>query len=141
VAVSLNLGYDAAEPWPIWVESGGAARSYGLLPGDALLYKGIEITHWRESFQGEHCAQVFLNYVDQNGPYTEWKYYKRTGLGTSPVTKHMMEKLASAPVGGPVKRVKLDILLPRGSAAKLQHSATLPPLRCLLPAVYLRAAD
>ena len=42
--------------------------------GDAVLYRGCELVHWRESYnEGTKQAQVFLHYVDANGPYTEWK--------------------------------------------------------------------
>ena len=27
-----------------------------------LIYKGNELEHWREAFEGENCAQVFLHY-------------------------------------------------------------------------------
>ena len=33
-----------------------------LNPGDMLIYKGNELEHWREPFEGDHCAQVFLHY-------------------------------------------------------------------------------
>jgi PKHD-type hydroxylase len=40
--------------------------------------------HWREPyFEGKWQAQVFLHYVDQNGPHAEWKYDKRESLGVS----------------------------------------------------------
>ena len=47
-----------------------------LNPGDGLIYRGCDCYHWREPFDGNHLAQVFLHYVDQNGPNTEWKYDK-----------------------------------------------------------------
>src|SRR5262245_66530252 len=68
VSVSLCLGYAASEPWPLWLERLGASRAIALRPGDALLYRGIELPHWREAFAGEHAAQLFLHYVDRAGP-------------------------------------------------------------------------
>ena len=29
-----------------------------------LVYRGMELEHWREEFIGENCAQVFLHYND-----------------------------------------------------------------------------
>ena len=44
-----------------------------LEEGDAVIYKGCEIVHWREPYnEGTKLAQVFLNYVDANGKFTEW---------------------------------------------------------------------
>jgi len=52
--------------------------------GDAIMYRGCDKWHWREPyFEGKWQAQVFLHYVDQNGPYSEWKYDKRESLGIS----------------------------------------------------------
>lgn len=80
ISLSLCLGYEAKRPWPLMVEGPAGASSVELAAGDALLYRGIECPHWREPMDGEHTAQVFLHYVDQNGPYAEWKYDKRPAL-------------------------------------------------------------
>jgi hypothetical protein len=49
--------------------------------GDAIIYKGQEKVHWREPYkEGKWQAQVFLHYVDANGPNAEWKYDKRPKL-------------------------------------------------------------
>lgn len=80
ISLSLCLGYEAERPWPLMVEGPQGVSSIELAPGDGLLYRGIECPHWRESMDGERAVQVFLHYVDQNGPYAEWKYDKRAGL-------------------------------------------------------------
>jgi hypothetical protein len=92
VSLTLNLGFHAEKPWPIWLEVDGEARTASLEPGDALLYKGIELPHWREPFTGENSAQVFLHYVNQDGQNKEWKYDKRASLSTSPVAKRVLEQ-------------------------------------------------
>ncbi len=80
ISLSVCLGYQAEKSWPLMVEGAAGISSIELAPGDALLYRGIECPHWRESLEGELMAQVFLHYVDQNGPYADWKYDKRPGL-------------------------------------------------------------
>jgi PKHD-type hydroxylase len=40
----------------------------------------MEKHHWRKKFKGEWQAQVFLHYVDADGPHKEWKFDKRQGL-------------------------------------------------------------
>jgi hypothetical protein len=52
VSLSLMLGRSDETPWPLWIEVGGKPLAVSLEPGDALLYKGIEIPHWRERFEG-----------------------------------------------------------------------------------------
>jgi len=51
-----------------------------------LIYSGCELEHWREEFQGNICAQVFLHYNDMNGPFkTSNLYDKRPLLGIPPL--------------------------------------------------------
>ena len=56
--------------WPIYINN----TDIMLEEGDAVLYRGCEVVHWREPYtEGTKLAQAFLHYVDANGPYTEWK--------------------------------------------------------------------
>jgi hypothetical protein len=80
ISVSLNLGMRGAHRWPLCIQGPLGSAEVLLDPGDALLYRGVECPHWREAFRGEHMAQAFLHYVDQNGPNTEHKYDKRGDL-------------------------------------------------------------
>ena len=53
-----------------------------LKPGDMLIYLGRELEHWREAFQGNNCAQVFLHYNQINSPGTmENRFDGRPFLG------------------------------------------------------------
>ena len=54
-------------------------------PGDALIYRGCDIPHWREEFIGEegsYHTQLICHFIDKNGPhYPKWKYDSRPGMG------------------------------------------------------------
>jgi len=80
VSVSLNIGQVPSDAWPLYVE--GYTGPYGALlsPGDGLLYRGIDCFHWREPFQGNHLVQVFLHYVNRNGPHADEKFDRRITL-------------------------------------------------------------
>jgi hypothetical protein len=80
VSVSLCIGYDATEPWPLWISGPQGVRSIALRSGEALLYRGIDCPHWRDEFRGKRLVQVFLHYVDKHGPNAEWKFDKRNSL-------------------------------------------------------------
>jgi len=84
ISVTLCLGMDPVAPWPIHID--GPAGSFGveLKAGDALLYRGIELAHWRAPFVGEQLGQLFLHYVDQYGPYADWKFDRRPSLSDMP---------------------------------------------------------
>jgi|TARA_R100001129_G_scaffold84248_1_gene57271 hypothetical protein len=44
-----------------------------LNKGDAVIYNGCNIEHWREPFDGDYHIQAFLHYVDKNGKYANFK--------------------------------------------------------------------
>ena len=48
--------------WPIYIETDKQYK-VELEAGDGLIYKGVESPHWRDKFEGERLAQVFLHYV------------------------------------------------------------------------------
>jgi hypothetical protein len=83
ISATLCLGYTADSPWPIWLDHSGQAVPITLLAGDMLIYRGIDVPHWREAYTGDRLAQVFLHYVDRDGPHREWKFDKRERLGSS----------------------------------------------------------
>ena len=83
VSTTLNLGGDE---WPIYLEPSGEEEKEGikviLNQGDMLVYKGCDVEHWRESFEGENCGQVFLHYNDASDEKAEQnKYDGRPCLG------------------------------------------------------------
>jgi alkylated DNA repair dioxygenase AlkB len=83
VSVTLTLGSDGSTKWPICVNGMKGESKIYLNPGDALVYRGCEIEHWREPFDGEQQVQLFLHYVEQNGPNAEWRFDKRPQLGVN----------------------------------------------------------
>lgn len=81
-SATVTLGFKGGS-WPIYM--GGEDKVAGvkieMSVGDAVLYKGISKHHWREKFvEGEWQAQVFLHYVDANGPHTSFAYDGRKQL-------------------------------------------------------------
>ena len=40
------------KPWSIWVKNDQGEIAVDLEPGDAMVYKGCEIEHWREPVHG-----------------------------------------------------------------------------------------
>jgi len=80
ISSTICLGYEGNRPWPISIEGPQGVSSTELAPGDALFYRGIECPHWREPLTEDLVAQVFLHYVDQNGPHASWKFDKRSSL-------------------------------------------------------------
>lgn len=42
------------EPWPLWFQSPAGRRSVTLPVGDAVLFRGCELPHWREPASPDH---------------------------------------------------------------------------------------
>ena len=76
ISVTVMIGSDET-PWPIYMDG----TEINMEPGDAALYLGCEIEHWRKEFKGDWHAQTFLHYVDKNGPFKEWAKDKRLLYG------------------------------------------------------------
>lgn len=106
VSATLTLGFDG-NCWPIYIgkeseeqtdfsrvdDMGKTVyiknpRKIEMSVGDSVLYRGCEMQHWRDEYvEGNWQAQVFLHYVDANGPHKEWIYDKRGGLKLQHETK------------------------------------------------------
>lgn len=58
-----------------------------LQPGDAVIYKGCEVSHWRQPLsEGQLNVQFMLHYVDKHGPNSEYALDKRPAYGMN--TEH-----------------------------------------------------
>ena len=94
ISTTMNLGGDS---WPIYLEPDETKGSHAedgvyksentqgvkvdLEPGDMLVYSGCELEHWREKFEGNNCAQVFLHYNNMATQGETNKYDGRPHLG------------------------------------------------------------
>ena len=75
-SVTVCIG-SCGTKWPIYMDK----KPIDLKPGQAVVYKGCEITHSRKEFQGDWQAQVFLHYVNKNGPNRDFVRDKRPFYG------------------------------------------------------------
>jgi hypothetical protein len=65
VSVTVMVG-SSGEKWPIYIDG----NELDLEPGDAAVYLGCDVEHWRNEFLGDWHMQFFLHYVDKNGLYS-----------------------------------------------------------------------
>ncbi len=80
IAVTIAIGGD--HPWPIWFKTAdGDDVSFALHPGDAVVYDGRQLSHWRDPFEGELQIQCMLFYVTQDGPLASARFDGRPGVG------------------------------------------------------------
>jgi len=68
-----------------FVTNGKPGKMITQQPGDAIIYRGCEIEHWRDPFNsapGSYQVQAFFHFIDKKGPfYPEFEFDKRPGLG------------------------------------------------------------
>lgn len=85
--ISATLNISGGENWPIYVAPLKEKKKKNkiiLNPGDLLIYRGMELNHWRDEFKQQSCIQIFLHYNDQNGPYGKTNLFDgRKTLGIS----------------------------------------------------------
>lgn len=83
ISATVTLGFEG-DVWSIYM----AGNKVDMNIGDAVLYRGMDVEHWREIYtEGQWQAQVFLHYVDANGPNADQKYDGRETLGVSKTGK------------------------------------------------------
>lgn len=77
ISASLFIGHNYdGETWKLYIEDAG----YSMSPGDMIIYRGMELSHYRYEFiapENSFHSQVFLHYVDANGPYKDYKLDNR----------------------------------------------------------------
>ena len=77
ISVTILIDSDKTK-WPIFMDG----NPLYLERGDAAVYLGCEVEHWRDEFKGDHQFQTFLHYVDAEGKNKEQYMDKRKFWGT-----------------------------------------------------------
>lgn len=90
ISATVNLG-NVNGLWPIWMKAPGhEPMKVELNPGDAVIYRGCEVLHWRDKMVDQDVTvQFMLHYVNQDGPCAEYKFDKRPGIGYASETRSM----------------------------------------------------
>jgi len=72
ISVTMNIGYTGSN-WGLWIVNYKEEADVALLePGDAMIYRGCDLKHWRGiNLHADNYSQVFLHFVDQDGPFSE----------------------------------------------------------------------
>jgi len=88
VTIPIGIKYVDKPPdykWPLYVNVKGEKRYINCDVGEGIIYKGCELEHGRDVFnvaKDSYQIQLFLHYVDANGPYSnEYKYDGRINVG------------------------------------------------------------
>lgn len=82
ISVTVNIA-KLGDNSPVYMKAPGKEiNKYFLEPGDAIIYYGCEVEHWREKLQENQLnVQFMLHYVKKNGRFSNFKFDKRIKLG------------------------------------------------------------
>ena len=83
ISVTCNIA-TKGEPWPFYMKAlGKEPVVHYLEPGEACVYRGCEVMHWRnKAVDTDKTVQIMLHYVDKNGPYAGHKFDNRESLNS-----------------------------------------------------------
>ena len=131
ISATITLGFEG-DVWPIYMgddeDKTINVSKIDMDIGDAVMYRGCDKWHWRESYkEGKWQAQVFLHYVDQNGPHAEWKYDKRKSLGLSKTIQNEIQQFDDC--------YKVDNAISEGFCKKLIEEYAKPEVEKLPPEI------
>jgi predicted 2-oxoglutarate/Fe(II)-dependent dioxygenase YbiX len=95
ISTTLTLGYDAKANWPIHISNkeGTNETAVTMEPGEMAAYKGTEMLHWRKEFKGNWHIQVFLHFVDADGPHADQAMDGRQNIAAEVVTPEQVNQV------------------------------------------------
>jgi alkylated DNA repair dioxygenase AlkB len=69
ISATINLGFQGETGWDLWlVDYNENSQKISLAPGDALLYHGSKLHHWRGKLEeSDLVSQVMFHFVDAKG--------------------------------------------------------------------------
>jgi len=77
--ITVTVHLESDHPWPIhFGHPLSGTSAVDLEPGQAVLYLGCEVTHWRDEFPGQFYRQMTLHYVRSRGKYADACFDNRT---------------------------------------------------------------
>lgn len=82
--ISICLDKDEQD-WPLIItDKTGQQRSIELKPGDAVMFLGMQLEHYRTTFEGAAQTQIFLFYMPHNDSLSHLYFDRRPSLGALP---------------------------------------------------------
>lgn len=102
--INCTIKIFGATPWPLGVEVNGQQVLIEQDCGDGLIYKGLEIPHWRDVYAGEEHLQLILAYVQKDGSQAAWAFDGNAGPAYRPSAAHRGLKSRLMYLGAQLKR-------------------------------------
>ncbi len=82
ISVTMTVARDPVDArWPVYLRHNDEPVAINLEPGDILIYRGSDLEHWRDDYEGSYWMQLFLHYVTVGGAFDHLKFDGRPVLG------------------------------------------------------------
>ncbi|MEH6418616.1 DUF6817 domain-containing protein [Pseudomonas sp. CGJS7] len=82
ISATMTVGFKTRHGlWPIFLEHAGESVAVELDVGDALIYRGMDLPHWREPLESGFWCQLFFHFVDADGTLCGLRFDERSSLG------------------------------------------------------------
>ena len=82
ISVTISLGGEYNNLWPICIKDyEDNTNCIELDRGDAMIYYGRDLKHWRNNFNGVSQYQIFSHYVYADGKYKDRLFDGRRNIG------------------------------------------------------------
>ena len=82
ISVTISLGGEYNNLWPICIKDyEDNTNCIELDRGDAMIYYGRDLKHWRNNFNGVSQYQIFSHYVYADGKYKDRLFDGRKNIG------------------------------------------------------------
>ena len=75
--VSCTICIEKDSDWPLGISDGNEDFEVTLEPGDAVIYQGYALDHWRDKFAGERQVQLIVGYIEKGGKHDARRFYGR----------------------------------------------------------------
>ena len=75
--VSFNVCIARDIDWELGFGDGETETLVVMEPGDAVIYQGFNLDHWREKYQGKSQIQVIVGFIIKDGEFDAHKFYGR----------------------------------------------------------------
>jgi hypothetical protein len=75
--ISCTMCIERDADWPLGISDGDKDHSVILEPGDAVIYQGYAVEHWRDKFSGNRQVQLITAFVEKGGKHDHLRYYSR----------------------------------------------------------------
>ena len=75
--VSCNFCISKDIDWSLGFSDGEKESEISMEPGDAVIYDGVALEHWRDKYQGQNQIQMIVGYVIKDGEFDAHRFYGR----------------------------------------------------------------